>query len=106
MKLSSEIKLPSLHLSLLELNGISLYALGDYKKAINIFKFYRNLCIFKNFKKEKMRGYKLLFIVYSLMKNHIQACIYLKKWLKHAWENEDIDEELLVYDHLGVYFYY
>ena len=53
-----------------------------------------------------MRGYKLLFIVYSLMKNHVSACIYLKKWLKHAWENEDVEEELLVYDHLGVYFYY
>lgn len=61
---------PYLHLCLLELNGIALYALGDYKKSINVFKFYRNLCIFKSMYKEKMRAYRMLFLVYSLLKDY------------------------------------
>ena len=53
-----------------------------------------------------MRAYKFLFLVNSLLKQYNKACIYLKKWLKHAWEENNLDEELLVYDYLGIYFYY
>ena len=60
------MRIPYFHLSFLELNGIAFYSLGDYKKAISVLKFYRNLCIFKNYTKEKMHAYKLLSVVYSL----------------------------------------
>ena len=53
-----------------------------------------------------MRAYRMLFLVYSLLKEYEKACIYLKKWLKHAWEDNNVDEELEVYDYLGIYFFY
>ena len=73
------MRIPLFHLDFLELNGIAFYSLGDYSKSVTVFKFYRNLCIFKNYVKEKMHAYKMLTIVYSLAEELNKACVYLKK---------------------------
>jgi tetratricopeptide (TPR) repeat protein len=105
LTLISQLHLPKFQLKTLECYGKIMLLVGNYRRAMRIFKNHRNLSLLINNDKEKIVSYNFIALTYSITNEYDKALIYLKKMLKHAWKINDVNAELKTYDQIGMVYY-
>lgn len=93
-------------LKCMELQGKILRDLGDYGKAVGVFKQMRIYCNIGKIPQKKLAVYRLIVDTYIQMREYNHAITFAKKMLRLSWVLNDPDFEIIAYDKIGLLFYY
>ena len=109
-----------LHLAALRLQGKIQMKFSEFAKAITVYKLIRRLADFhfdakasnllnetnSYYLQQKLFAYKRLARCYQELQNYRLSIFYYTKMLQTAWLLKSVDDELFIYDGLGVQHYY
>ena len=82
------------------------YTYEDYHQALVCIKSMEFATLKNNFEDFRLIAYFYLGKTYQSLRVHKKGLKYYLRTLQLAWKIHDINQELLVYDHLGLMYYY